>query len=781
MSPFRWKPSWDNILLIYQRELRDQLRDRRTLFTIVVLPMLLYPLLAMTVFQIQQFRHERPSRIRLIGVDSLEGMPVLVNSTSDDEEADADVDSAAASVRFADTVCPPTQAHLYKLDKAEASLESMDAEALRSAMQAEIESGAIDAAIFFPPEFSTQWQASLKAVASAGTSPEPIDPEQDALPQPQIFVNRAMERSQIAAQRIGWVLDEWRQKLVIESLRNSNLPESTIHPFEVNTLELADAGRPRAAIWSKVLPLVLLIWALTGAFYPAVDLCAGEKERGTLETLLSSPALRDEIVWGKLLTVMTFSMATSLLNLLGMGMTGTFIMKQMQNMAAQPLPIEVGPPPLLAVIWLVVALLPISAMFSALALAIATFARSSKEGQYYLMPLLMISLPLMMLPIMPSTQLDLGTALIPLSGLMLLLRSLIEGQYSEAAKYVLFVAAVTCTCCWISIRWAIKQFQSESVLFRESERFQVGLWLRHLLRDREDMPSVGEGVFCGVLILILRFFMNFMIHPPTDWKGMVLVNMAVQLSVIALPAVLMAVMLTRRPLQALSLRSPSFWITIPAAILLAALFQPALTWLAMGISHLYPPGEQMAQQIKMLTKQFEAMPLGVAILMLGVTPAICEELAFRGFLLSGLRRMGNKWGAIILASAFFGIAHGILQQSLGAFVVGIVIGYVAVKTGSLFPAMLYHFTHNTMAVLLGLVDQDLVSAQPWLKLVFLEVKHGGETGFVYQPIFAAVAAALGVGLLFWFKSLRYHRSDEELLQSVMDRPTSVGSPSSMAS
>jgi sodium transport system permease protein len=67
-------------------------------------------------------------------------------------------------------------------------------------------------------------------------------------------------------------------------------------------------------LWSKILPFVLMVWALTGAFYPAIDLCAGEKERGTLETLLSSPALRTEIVWGTL-TVMTF-MATSLLNLL---------------------------------------------------------------------------------------------------------------------------------------------------------------------------------------------------------------------------------------------------------------------------------------------------------------------------------------------------------------------------------------------------------------------------------------------------------------------------------
>ena len=108
-----------------------------------------------------------------------------------------------------------------------------------------------------------------------------------------------------------------------------------------------------------------MIWALTGAFYPAVDLCAGEKERGTLETLLTSPAARSEIVCGKLLTVMSFSMATAVLNLVSMTATGSFIAIQIQKMGSGRLPLDVGPPPLMAMFWLLLALVPISALFSA--------------------------------------------------------------------------------------------------------------------------------------------------------------------------------------------------------------------------------------------------------------------------------------------------------------------------------------------------------------------------------------------------------------------------------
>ena len=71
-------------------------------------------------------------------------------------------------------------------------------------------------------------------------------------------------------------------------------------PFEFEPRTWPSPSSAQAAVWSKILPFVLLIWALTGAFYPAIDLCAGEKERGTLETLLCSPAERSEIVTGKL-------------------------------------------------------------------------------------------------------------------------------------------------------------------------------------------------------------------------------------------------------------------------------------------------------------------------------------------------------------------------------------------------------------------------------------------------------------------------------------------------
>ena len=115
--------------------------------------------------------------------------------------------------------------------------------------------------------------------------------------------------------------------------------------------------------------------------------------------------------------------------------------------------------------WLLVALVPVAALFSALSLALAALARSSKEGQYYLMPLMLGTMPLMLMPMMPGVELDLGNSLVPLAGVILLLKSLIEGEVLIALQHVVPVVAVTGVCCWLAVLWAIHQFQDEQVLF----------------------------------------------------------------------------------------------------------------------------------------------------------------------------------------------------------------------------------------------------------------------------------------------------------------------------
>ena len=733
--------TWQNVRRILVREVRDQMRDRRTLFMIFVLPLMLYPLLGMSLMQVTQFIREQPTKVLLIGFQEPRDFPKLVRSDADGTQHFADeLFSDVKSVR------------LLTLDMraAGATPEQVRAEAKKL-----VQDGEYAAVLYFPPDFNDKLFDFRKQLSRVDESKSQAsnEKEQPRVPSPEVFYNTAKEKSQLAYRRLRDALDQWSDAIGRTNLASRNLPETTARPFEFQNEDVAEQSQREAALWSKILPFLLLIWALTGAFYPAVDLCAGEKERGTLETLLSSPAERGEIVWGKLLTVMLFSVVTAVLNILSMGITGAFALSKIDSF---------GAPPPLAPIWLFLALLPMSAMFSALCIALASIAKSTKEGQYYLMPLVLVTMPLVILPMAPGVELNLGMSLIPVSGVVLLLKMMLEGQYWEVLRYILPVTVVTGVCCLLAIRWAVDQFNSENVLFRESERGGLGVWFRHLLRDREDTPSIAGSVFCGALILTTYFFMSFAMRPPTNYDEFLRHALMTQIAVILMPALLMTAISVRSPRQTLLLRG-THWAAVPAAALLALALHPTALLINYLLQTLYPVNPEL---LKMSGIMDGGNPYLLAAV-LSLTPAICEELAFRGFILSGFRRVGNTWRAIFLTSLFFGLSHAsIMQQAISAGVLGLVIGYVAVQTGSIFPGMAFHATHNAAAVLLtSWVAENVVPDQHWKWVA--DVNPPGYIGIGYNPLIIAGGIVLAGAILRWFSRLPHPLSYEEELQEAI--------------
>jgi sodium transport system permease protein len=766
--------SWRNIRLIYAREIRDQLRDRRTLFMIAVLPLLLYPLLGMSVFQLSQFLRKSEPKILVIGSEQL---------AADDDLPPLFTDGRFAAGLFQE----PAAADRLKVEVVDATAQppAAEAEGQDQALEgprARLKSGDVQVVLYFPSSFTERLHDLRDQIRAATEGSTESTVDQAALPAaassdipgPELLYNSAREKSRVAHVQIEHILNVWKTQIVRENLLASRVPANVARPFTLKPQDIAERHQQEAALWSKILPFVLFIWALTGAFYPAVDLCAGEKERGTLETLLSSPALRTEIVWGKLLTVMTFSSATAVLNLVSLGFTAQYILAQLSALPGVDVAGGFELPPLGAALWLLAALLPMSALFSALCLACAAFARSTKEGQYYLMPLLLVTMPLMMLPMAPGAELDLGNSLIPVTGVVLLLKALVQGNYAEAVRFALPVCIVTLVCCHLAFRWAVYQFNQESVLFRESERFDLRRWVVHLVRDRKETPSLPEAFFCVAIIYVIQFFTQLAMtaNAPAspDFSYLALLLFISQVVCIALPALFMAMFLTSRPAKTLLLDHLPQSAACIAAILLAVFWHPIGHLVVVGIQKIYPLSEEMGVHSEIVARLIDAAPYAwLPFLLMAVMPALCEEIAFRGFILSGLRHLGHKWWAIGLSAVFFGIAHPVIQQSIAAATVGLVIGYVAVQTGSLVPCILFHMTHN------GLM---LASAQ-WPELIkrwpALEALTNQEPGqSLYSWPVVAVCGSFAVAILFWFHRLPYQATKEERLSDARARQSEHG-------
>ncbi len=722
----RAKMNWGNVRIIFEREVRDQMRDRRTLFMIFVLPLLLYPLLGLSFLRVLQFLQQKPFRVMVIGQAELPETPPLV------------ADTRFASSLFDD----PKQADLLELSYPEDNKQPPEKQEI--AAKKMLSKGELEAVLVIPANFKErldEFRATLPERSDAAT---PV--ESAKLPRPRLIFNDGKENSRLAEIRLQRVLQTWSESIGRDNLARAGLPEAAAIPFRIESADISPPSRRGVAGWSKILPFILLIWALTGAFYPAVDLCAGEKERGTLETLLISPAERGEIVWGKLLTVMLFSVFTAVLNLLSLGSTGGFVNSQFPVF---------GAPPWSAMVWLLIALVPVAALFSAVCLALAALARSTKEGQYYLMPVMLVITPLVFVTLWPSVELTLGFSLIPVTGIVLLLRALLEGEYWNALRFAPPVIVVTGLCCHMAIRWAVDQFSRENVLFRESERLDLRLWFRHLWRDRQATPSAGAAMTCVAAILLAQFALQ----GSMGGASITTVALCSQLATILLPTLLCAWFLSRSPRETFQLQSPKP-LGLAGAAALALCLHPASQMASAFVQQLYPVPPQLSEQLLGVQQQLNAMPFWQVLLLFACLPAFCEELAFRGFVMSGLRHLGNRRQAIVISALAFGITHTVNQQSILATLTGLVLGFLVIRGGSIWCPMLFHVLHNSLAITMGQVDSAMVRSWPVLRYLMVETspsKWEYQHGIVLAGLLAAILLVSGIN------RVRYRQTPEEKL------------------
>jgi sodium transport system permease protein len=683
---------WSIVRLICVRELRDQLRDRRTIFMIAVLPMLLYPVLGMAVVQFAVGTSENPSTIGIVGKDDLPQW--TPNSLG--------FQPGRIAAWFAMSPCQP------------ALNGALNAGAMGQAWRSHADPPPllIDGAI--PDRYfdHSQDRALLRLEFFPANDPKLLDEKRVALmvlvdphfaqelaaggrPNLRILERPNDKASQEAVARLYSVLSRWKPLVREALLARLGATSADIDPFDVvdpernrATDELASASIVELLV--KLFPFLLVMWSLAGALYPAVDLCAGEKERGTMETLLISPASREEIVWGKFLTIWIFSAATALLNLASMGIT---TWKGGGLIPSTALGIQ-------SLAWCVLLVLPLSAFFSALCLSVGAYARSSKEGQYYLMPLFLVTMPLVFLTLAPGVELNPFYSLVPVTGVALLMQRLMTTTLDKVPwLYFGPVIVPIILYSWLALRWAIEQFRREEVLFREAERLEIGLWIRRVFRDKEPLPSTGQALFCFVLIVAMRwlFFSGPSSHPLLERTAVAYFAFA------AAPPLFMSLLLTTRPLLGLRLRRPSV-ASIVMACLLAGLLLPPLAALTNYILGQFPLLKRLLFERNPLVEDLlTASETGEAhwgsyFLVLGVIPALFEELAFRGFILTGLQRRLSPWSAVLISSAFFAIYHMNVFQAAPAFVMGAVLGTLTLWSRSVVPAMVFHLLYNSLLI-----------------------------------------------------------------------------------
>jgi sodium transport system permease protein len=399
--------SLHNILTVYRKELRDSLRDRRTLISMIVIPMLMIPgimiaVAGITMKMVNKAREEIPTVMVLGGDDS----PVL-------------------------------RAALAKNPKLRLAPFAAD-------WKRQISDKQLRAAVEIPAGF----EAALDRGAPAEI---------------EIYNYEGELRSDLAAGELRDFLNGYREKTVTDRLVARGLPATLVKPFETKTQNVAPPEKVTGNRFGGMIPYLFILLCFTGAMYPAMDLTAGEKERGTMETILCSPVARTDLVLGKFLMVLTASLTTAVVSIVTTGITFVII----GLMAGASAAARSGAMPTLdpAGLLLVMALvLPVAVLFCSVLLAVSLFAKSIKEASSYATPLIILIIVPAMMGMMPGVELNARLALVPVLNIALASKELVSGVFHW--NYLALIFGSTCVYAAAALAVCVRMFNREDVLFR---------------------------------------------------------------------------------------------------------------------------------------------------------------------------------------------------------------------------------------------------------------------------------------------------------------------------
>ena len=381
------------------------MRDRRTLISMILIPIILFPVI-------------------IIGMSAV--MVMMVKKT----------EAEVTKIVMIGKEFAPAFVSLIDDDKA---FEIVEEDDFKSALKEK----KISAALEFPADFEKKIKEEDSTEAT-------------------IYYDAAELKSEITSEKLKDRLKDYQDSVVAARLRERQIDKSLLYPIKISKENLAPKEKMGGFMLAMFLPYVIVILAMTGAMYPAIDLTAGEKERGTLETILVTPVSRMDIAAGKFLTVLTASVITILLSTTSMSLSASFgFVKMGQFASEQQIQFSISP---LSILLLLALMFPIACLFSSALLSVALFAKSYKEAQSYVTPLMFLVILPAMISFLPGFELDWRLVFIPIVNISLAAKEVLMGTYKWGFILLIFIS--TFIYAGFSIFVTKRLFEKEEVLFR---------------------------------------------------------------------------------------------------------------------------------------------------------------------------------------------------------------------------------------------------------------------------------------------------------------------------
>jgi sodium transport system permease protein len=402
--------SWRTIRTIYAKEFTDSVRDRRALVSMIVLPTVIMPLLifgfAKTASVIISKAREEIPRVMVVGGADSPGIRAEL----------------VGSGRFKVESATPDWRILVSDKKVRAAVE------IPAGFEKALDLGSAPAITLY------DYQGELK--------------------------------SGLAADQLSDFFTKLRNRATARLLAARGLPASIARPFDVVRANVAPPEKVGGNVLGGIIPYFIIFLCLMGAMYPAMDLTAGEKERGTMETLLCCPASRTDIVLGKFLMVLTGSLSAVMFSIVSLGLTVFGLGSAMMPGPGGPLAHGAAMPTidLLGILGLLAMVAPVAVLFSAILFTLSLYAKSSKEAQTYVTPLAFAVVFPCIVGMLPGIELNYHLALVPIVNISLVCKEMLSGVWHWGYIAVIFGSMALYAAAALGL--AVRMFRREDVIFR---------------------------------------------------------------------------------------------------------------------------------------------------------------------------------------------------------------------------------------------------------------------------------------------------------------------------
>jgi sodium transport system permease protein len=635
---------WGLVGLVLRGELVRLARDRRAVIFGLVVPAVLFPVLFLFSGSLER-----------IGREQLEAREVRVA-----------VDLAALDPADAAALTAGLAADDARIAAVEASL---DAPPAPGGVRALLERLDADLLVDSRPPAAPGEPARL--VLYAGAADENAE--------------EAIDRVRRIARR---VLRDARDRRLAEAVGGD--PGARYELVAVDVARAEDAAGRRLG---GLLPLLAVLVLISGGSFAALDAFVGEREAGTLETLLVQPVPARTVAWGKFLAVLCTGLVAFLGNALslllclrlGLGDPGAI------GAAAGGAEVDWGTAAT-RIAFGCALFLPTTALVAAVLSHVAARARTFGQGQLLTMPLTFLAMALAAPAMQPTTELGPLLALVPLTGAALALRDAAAGAFTPLPMGI----AVAASCAWASFALSrlARTLDAERLLATPDTSAEASA--RKL--------AAGRAVRFGLAASLVIYLAGGRLQAEWPLGGLLATLWGLVLALALVAAKLSARGLAATPprslVDALGLRPPR--VAHAAGALCLA---PAI---ALGVQRLFELQQRLLPMPSRVGEAAELvgftadLSLPMLVLVMAVSPGICEELLFRGALLEAMRRDLRPRAVILWQALLFGVVHASIYRFLPTAAVGAILAAVALHARSVIPAMLLHTGYNGLLVAAGL-------------------------------------------------------------------------------